>query len=133
VFEVPNQGRAGRPPLVYVVAARAQPLREMVERVRAAGLNLWKIDVAELALRNLVETAETGPETVAGLYLMPERGMLQITRGDLLYLSRSLDYGLDAWPGTIVPPSMSGWPSSCSAPWITTTAISAPHRSSVCW
>jgi MSHA biogenesis protein MshI len=99
VFEVPGQGRAGRPPLVYVVAARAQPLREMAERVRAAGLNLWKIDVAELALRNLVETAETGPETVAGLYLMPERGMLQITRGDLLYLSRSLDYGLDALAG----------------------------------
>ena len=96
VFEVPAQGGAGRPPLVYVVAARAAPLREMVALARAAGLRPWKIDVAELALRNLVEWDEAGAETVAAVYLMPDRGIIQITRGDVLYLSRNLEYGLEA-------------------------------------
>lgn len=98
-FELPNQGRASRTPLVYVVAARSGPLREMVGRIHAAGLRVWKIDVAELALRNLAEREGPATETVAGIYLMPDRGMVQITRGETLYLSRSLDYGLDALGG----------------------------------
>ncbi|OOG26777.1 hypothetical protein B1C78_04530 [Thioalkalivibrio denitrificans] len=103
VFEVPGQGRAGRPPLVYAVAARADPLRDMVGRAKAAGLQPWKIGIAELALRNLTERAETGPETVAGVYLMPDRGLVQITRGDQLFLSRGLDYGLDTLAGAQDP------------------------------
>jgi MSHA biogenesis protein MshI len=96
VFEVPAQGAAGRSPLVYVVAARADPLRELVALARAAGLRPWKIDVAELALRNLMECDEAGAATVAAIYLMPDRGIVQITRGDVLYLSRNLEYGLEA-------------------------------------
>ncbi|WP_422126565.1 pilus assembly protein PilM [Thioalkalivibrio sulfidiphilus] len=96
VFELPAHAQRGRTPMINVVVARAEALRAQVALAESAGLVPWKIDVAELALRNLAERQTQGNETVASLFLMPQRGMVQITRADSLYLTRVLEYGSEA-------------------------------------
>lgn len=96
VFELPAHAQRGRTPTINVVVARAESLRALVSLAESAGLAPWKIDVAELVLRNLVERQSPGNETVASLFLMPQRGMVQITRADSLYLTRVLEYGSEA-------------------------------------
>ncbi len=96
VFEVPGQERVGRTPSVYVVAARAEELRARVADIEEAGLKLTKIDIAELALRNIAAGAAHEQEAQSVLFLMPERGMIAVTRGETLYLARALDYGYEA-------------------------------------
>lgn len=98
VFELPDSRHRGRPALIQVVAARVGTLREWTRLAAAAGLAPWKIDIAELALRNLTErvaaATAAAEDTVATLCLLPDTGIIQLTRGAQLYLTRALDFGL---------------------------------------
>ncbi|MDQ5908181.1 MAG: biosis protein MshI [Pseudomonadota bacterium] len=97
VFEIPVSTHRHHPAMVYVAAARRKELCEWTRLAVDAGLVPDRIDIAELALRNLIERATLSvAETVATLCLLPGHSLIQISRGADLYLTRTLDYGMDA-------------------------------------
>jgi MSHA biogenesis protein MshI len=95
IFEIPDQGR-NRPRQVYVVAARIAKVRERIEIVEKAGLKLEAIDIEELALRNLTAMMEEDAHGVALLWLTGSYGLILVTLGGELYLSRRIEVGSDA-------------------------------------
>jgi len=104
VFAVPD-GRQTRKASIYVVSARNADMTARVAMVKAAGLDPNRVDIADLALRSLVNRALDIDETVAVLLLMERRGQIQICRGDTFYLARALDFGLSSLSA---PPSDQG-------------------------
>ena len=91
VFDFPEDASRGRGHLVNVVAARRSLVTELIALVQDAELELEKIDIAELALRNLAAQLE-GPNRAAALVHLRDRyGQMVICKDDTLYLSRRLD------------------------------------------
>jgi MSHA biogenesis protein MshI len=99
VFDVPGERVAGRPRPMYAVAARSAAVQSRVDLLSGAGIGLDVIDIAELAQRNLAMLLPEDARGVALLSLKPATGLLTVTRGGELYLSRGLDIGLDLLRG----------------------------------
>jgi MSHA biogenesis protein MshI len=95
VFEVPGLEQRGRPPSLYVAVARREALAERVELIKAAGLKLQRINITELALRNLAALLTETAESVGVLHLGERRGLFAICREGALYVARTIDHGLD--------------------------------------
>lgn len=76
----------------YVVVAEQQALLRRIRLLEQAGINLDIVDVPELAIRNLAVLA-AGDEATALLYLGDNYGLLTLTRGATLYMSRSINIG----------------------------------------
>ncbi len=91
VFPFPEDASRGRGELVNVVAARKSLVSELVKLVQEAGLDLKRIDIAELALRNLVCRLDDSGRSAALVHLKENYGQMVICRDDTLYLSRRLD------------------------------------------
>jgi MSHA biogenesis protein MshI len=93
VFSLPEPALHGRARQIIVAVARTSTLRALIERSAAAGLRLFAIDIPELALRNLGARL---PEEGAGLALVrldEEDGLINLTRGGELYLTRRIEIG----------------------------------------
>ncbi len=100
-FEIPDSRHRGRPKMLSVAAARFSALQHWAQLAASAGLKPQTIGIAELALRNLSERATYATtETVVTLCLLPQSGVIQISRGGQLYLARELDYGLTLLTGS---------------------------------
>ncbi|MEM6998856.1 MAG: pilus assembly protein PilM [Pseudomonadota bacterium] len=102
VFDVPNAKSAGSGKMVYAVVARASRVKERINRLNEAGLQLDIIDIPELALRNV---ASLLPEDVAGvalLYVDSHQGLITITKQSQLYLSRTINAGYERLPEAIL-------------------------------
>lgn len=95
VFPFPEDAARGRGDLVNVVAARKPLVIELVNLVQGAGLELEAIDIAELALRNVVSLIDADERGVALVVLRERYGQMVVCRGGTLYLSRRLDVTLD--------------------------------------
>lgn len=93
---VPVRERRGRGRLVYAVAAPKPRLREVAQLVEGAGMHLGSIDVAELALRNLVALSPADQSGVLTLAVHERVASLAITREATLYVARWADADLDA-------------------------------------
>ena len=93
VVEIPGQDR-GRARMMYVVVARAACVRERVDVIEDAGLELVAIDVEELALRNLVALADTDRRGVCALWFGADHGLIVIVRDGELYLARRIEIGI---------------------------------------
>ncbi|MCW9006705.1 biogenesis protein MshI [Marinobacter adhaerens] len=91
VFPFPRDASRGRGELVNVVAARKVLVSELVRLVQEAGLELERIDIAELALRNLVCRLDENRRGAALVHLKDNYGQMVICRDNTLYLSRKLD------------------------------------------
>ncbi len=91
VFPFPADAARGRGELVNVVAARKSLLRELVDLLQQSGLKPGRIDIAELALRNLVARLDPDNKGAAIVHLRENYGQMIICRGQTLYLSRRLD------------------------------------------
>lgn len=91
VFEFPQDASRGRGHLVNVVAARKSLAKELVELVSSAGLELRRVDVAELALRNFAARMDTSGRGMALVHLRDGYGQMVVCKGPVLYLSRRLD------------------------------------------
>ncbi|HUW97633.1 MAG TPA: hypothetical protein VMV40_02165 [Acidiferrobacter sp.] len=89
VFDVPVQA-PGRTALVYVVVGRNDAIRRRVDLMYEAGALLDVIDIPELAQRNLAQLLPQDQEGVALLTLNEGAGLITITRGGELYLSRAI-------------------------------------------
>lgn len=91
VFEVSEDQASGRNRMMYAVVARSGAVKQRVDLLSAAGLNLSVIDIPELAMRNI---ASLLPEDVSGvglIYLLGGGGLITISRQGKLYLSRHVD------------------------------------------
>lgn len=95
VFEVPNQKTAGRNTMMYAVVARASIVRQRIDMLTGAGINLAVVDIPELALRNLAALVPEDVGGVASVYLDAHIGLIAITRQGILYLSRQIDLGYE--------------------------------------
>ncbi|WP_296933329.1 biogenesis protein MshI [uncultured Marinobacter sp.] len=91
VFPFPKDASRGRGELVNVVAARKILVSELVRLVQEAGLELERIDIAELALRNLVCRLDENGRGAALVHLKDSYGQMVICKDNTLYLSRRLD------------------------------------------
>lgn len=98
VFAVP-QSENQRTPLLNVVAAPQRTIRELTALVKRAGLALQRVNIVELAVRDLVNRVTDREEPVATVFLNARQGVIQITHGRELYITRRVEYGL----GSVIP------------------------------
>ena len=90
-FDFPEDASRGRGHLVNVVAARRSLVTELIALVQDAELELEKIGIADLALRNLAVRVEGRNRTAALVHLRDRYGQMVICKEGTLYLSRRLD------------------------------------------
>ncbi len=95
VFDFPAAGVAGESRQRYVVAAQNQALQQRICLMEAAGINLDIVDIPEMALRNMAALVPESQHGVAFLSLSPSSGLLTLTKGNTLYMSRNLNVGID--------------------------------------
>lgn len=93
VFEVPNQKAAGSNSMMYAVVARTSAVKQRIDRLTKAEINLDIVDIPELALRNLATLLPEDVGGVATLYLEQDAGLITVTRQSTMYLSRRIDVG----------------------------------------
>lgn len=96
VFEIPGQqNRPQGQAMMYAVAARAREVREYIDLIEGADLDLQVIDITEMAMRNLAAQLDDDVRGVAMLYLDDRHGIITITRQGSLYLSRRVETGIE--------------------------------------
>lgn len=95
VFEVPHS-ESQRTPLIHVVAAPSRTIRELTGLVKRAGLIPSKVTIVELAVLDLAARITEQDEAVATVFLNTRQGVIQITHGGELYLTRRVEYGLSS-------------------------------------
>ena len=93
VFRVPEGGFLGRQASVFVVASTMRVVNDHRDRVLVAGGHLVAIDIADLALRNLIQLTPANAEGAALLYLEANFSVVMIYREGQLYLSRRIPIG----------------------------------------
>lgn len=76
----------------YVVVAEEQALQRRIRQLEQAGVNIEVVDVPELAIRNLAHRA-AGDVATGMLTLNDTYGLLTLTRGATLYMSRVINIG----------------------------------------
>ncbi len=94
VFDAPQPSDWQRAPLLNVVAVPARFLRELTALVKRAGLKPSKVSIVELAIRDLVARVAEKDEPVATVFVDARQGVIQVTCGGQLYLTRRVEYGL---------------------------------------
>ena len=92
IFDAPPAGPANSRQ-VYVVAARADTVRQHIDTLEQAGLNLEIVDIPELAMRNIAACLPEDEAGLVSLYFEEEHCLITITHNAELYLSRSIDIG----------------------------------------
>ena len=95
VFDVPGTENTGRAREMYVVAVQNRAVQQRVDLMDGAGVNLRIIDIPEMAQRNVAALLPEDERGVALLAFHAHGGLITLTRGGELYLSRPLNIGLD--------------------------------------
>lgn len=95
VFAFPETQDAQGSKPVYVVVARNQALQRRIQIMEKARINLEVVDIPELALRNVASLLPSAERGVALLSLEEQTGIITLTKQDVLYMSRTLNVGLD--------------------------------------
>lgn len=91
VFPFPVDGAKGVTELINVVSARKTLITDIAKLTERAGLILNRVDIADLALRNLAAPLDPEGRGVALVFLRQNMGQMVLCKGPVLYLSRRLD------------------------------------------
>lgn len=94
VFDVPGGQQTGRTHEMYVVAVQNQAVQQRVDMMNEADINLRIIDIPEMAQRNVASLLPEDERGVALLSFQDQGGLITLSRGGELYLSRPLNVGL---------------------------------------
>jgi MSHA biogenesis protein MshI len=94
VFEMPAHARGGARRMMYAVTAKADVVKQEIERIEGAGLELDVVDIPELSLRNVATLLEADQRGAALLYLGDRRSTLLLVRQGVLYLARHMETGV---------------------------------------
>lgn len=90
-FDMPASASIGRQDMVFVVAINKHQLQTLADAVLSAKLSISRIDVTEMALRNITELLSMeGEESISLVRMTPRSGIINITEGNKLFLSRRL-------------------------------------------
>lgn len=90
VFSLPEDGTRGAA-MSYVVVTESQQIQSIVDTAHEAKINLFNIDIGELALRNLAEYTNSGQRGVCLIRLQQGQGGITLVKQEQLYLSRQFD------------------------------------------
>jgi len=93
-FPFPDDATRDRGQLINAACAHERVVGEFVETIHESGLRLNRIDVAELALRNLIARADPEERGAALLYLSENHGHMVFCRGTTLYMARRIEISL---------------------------------------
>ena len=97
VYESPADSLRGRPAQVNVVVSKSALIQEVVDVINQSALELESIDIVDLAIRNIAnQISENNDRPIAVLYLRSGAGMMVLTKGDEVYLSRHFDFSSQA-------------------------------------
>jgi MSHA biogenesis protein MshI len=90
-FEIPQEQRSDRVRRIYVVAAPAEAVQEVVGFTDECGLQLQSVGVRELALANLCNRLANGAEGAALLQVGRRQGLIVTVQEGTLRLVRRLE------------------------------------------
>lgn len=90
--------RDGQPSKMYAVVAKLAYIKNRIQLLEQAGLETVCIDIAELALRNVMSYLEEGTKEVGLLMMQPDFHALLVTREKNLCLSRNIETQIDYFP-----------------------------------
>jgi len=93
VFDAPPGGPAGTRKQMYVVVARAATVKQRIDRLEHAGVNLEIIDIPELAMRNIAARLPEDRSGLVTLYFSPHQCLITLTYQATLYVTRTIDFG----------------------------------------
>lgn len=88
-FAVPV--RAGQPAKMYGVVTQLSRLQTLLTACEAAQLRVLSIDIAELALRNILHLIEDGEQEVGLIFMGPHFNALLISRKNTLCFCRNIE------------------------------------------
>lgn len=94
-FEVPGLESRGRPPTLYLAVARKDDLRPLVATIEAAGLQLARIGIADLAWAEAVRQLAPGDDSQAALVLDARGGSMLALRERKLFVARRFEFDAD--------------------------------------
>jgi MSHA biogenesis protein MshI len=92
VFDAPPAGPANSKQL-YVVVARTDTVKQHIDELENAGVNLDVIDIPELAMRNIASRLPEDEAGLVSLYFSADQCLITITHNATLYLTRNIDIG----------------------------------------
>lgn len=90
--------RDGQPSKMYAVVAKLAYVKSRIQLLEQAGLETVCIDIAELALRNVMSYLEEGSKEVGLLMMQPDFHALLVTREKSLCLSRNIETQIEYFP-----------------------------------
>lgn len=97
VYSFPSDALRGRPEQLNVVVSRRTIIETTVKLIQDSGLTLESIDIADLALRNiLLQQSRENERASALLYLRRGLGIMVFVKKDQLYLARHFDFSLES-------------------------------------
>jgi MSHA biogenesis protein MshI len=91
-FEVPGLDSRGRPPTLYLAVARKDELRSRIAQIEAAGLQLSRIGISDLAWSDAVRVLSPGDESQAALVIDARGGTMLAMRESTLFVARRFEF-----------------------------------------
>lgn len=93
---IPAQGSPeGRAQQLYAIIARNEVLQARVRKYDEAGIPLAAIDIPDTAQRNIAALYQSDERGIALVYFGRNLGLLTISHGGELYLTRRLELGVE--------------------------------------
>jgi MSHA biogenesis protein MshI len=101
VFELPRSASRDRT-MLFVASMHTALLKSLLAEISQAGITVTSVDITDLAVRNLAWRCFPQPDLSVGLLrITSSSGIINVSRGDELYLSRRIS----SVPGTFAEDS----------------------------
>lgn len=94
-FRLPDDAYRGRMHMVYTSVCQKDVIQELTKRIAKVGLNIWRIDISELALKNITTSTEENLNSAGLLWLHADTSYINLCQNDHLYLTRKFDSGVN--------------------------------------
>jgi MSHA biogenesis protein MshI len=91
IFDFPADSGITNSRSCYVVVAQYGAIEQRINLLEKAGADLRIIDIPEMAIRNISSRLPRAEVGIAMLSLGDSNGLLTLSKGDTLYMSRSLN------------------------------------------
>jgi MSHA biogenesis protein MshI len=98
-FSVPDDAFRGSTRMVYAVAAERLLVQNAVDWVTATGMKVDTVQIAELAMRNIMSLMDTEQGSIALLRLRNTSGTILLSQAGSIYLARQIETGLSMIDG----------------------------------
>ncbi len=100
-FLLPEDAYRGRQKMLYAAALRKTTLQSLISPIEASGLTVDCIEIAELAMHNIVSRLPQEGGGIAMVQLHEGEGFINLVEDGAVYLTRRLDIGLDKFNANV--------------------------------